>query len=105
MVLVAMWEGRAGLLERVNLLVGVRSDVKYSIHEGTHLPSQVGEGSHTRGEKGDVVVVQIQPIGENEKDVSSIKSLHLQLQLGHPCKPRGYRSDLVVAKTQPIGVK
>jgi len=72
---------------------------------GGHLPVQVGEGSHARGKGGYLVVVEIQPVGENEEDVSSIKSLHLQLQLGHPRQPRGYRSDLVEAEHQPIGVK
>ena len=70
-----------------------------------HLLSQVGEGGHARGEGGDLVVVEIQPVGGNEEDVSSIKRLHLRRQLGHPREPRGYSCDLVVVETQPIGVK
>lgn len=35
------------------------------------------------------VVIEKQPVGANEKDVSSIKRLHLHPQLGHPRQPRG----------------
>mgnify|MGYP003344056332 CR=1 FL=1 len=85
--------------------MGVRCDAKHSIHEGTHLRFQVGEGGHARGEGRDVVFVERQPVGGNEWDVLSIKRIHLLPQPCHLRQPRGYRGDLVVTETQPVGVK
>lgn len=94
-----------GLLERVSLLVKVRGNAKYSIHEGVHLLCQVGEGGHARGKGGYLVVPERQPVDGNEEDVSSIKSLYLHLQLGHARQPRGYRGDLIEVEIQSIDAK
>jgi hypothetical protein len=56
---------KGGVVVKEQPVGRVRGDAKHSICEGAHLLLQVGEGGHARGEGGDVVVVEKQPVGGN----------------------------------------